>query len=153
MLSAYPSRFLLRSHGFETGLKLRQRAPIFAGNDLNEMLERIWPVGEQFGGLGAAGRELVSLEQDAQPFRIIAERMPHSAVVNARRVLRRRAVSPRRAGRSDALEGNALEIALTFKRRFGVVDVSDAARHAGREVAADGANDADEAAGHIFAAT
>src|SRR5207302_11302873 len=152
MLSAYPLRFLLRSHGFETGLKLRERAPIFAGNDLHEMLERIGPIGQQCGSLSAAGRDLMALEQNAQPFRIIAERMAHAGIVYARRALRRRAVSPRRAGRSDAFQGNAFEIALALKRAFGVVDVSDAARHARREVAADRAEHADDAAGHIFAA-
>src|SRR3954454_25077008 len=152
MLSAYPWRFLLRSHGFETRLKLRQRAPIFARNDLHEMLERVGPVGEQCGGFGAAGRELMPLEQDAQPFGVVAERMAHAGVVDARRFLRRRALSPGRAGRSDAFERHALEIALALKRGFGVVDVRDAAGHARGEVAADWAEHADDAAGHIFAA-
>ena len=140
--SACPLRFSTPRPRLRGRLKLRQRAPIFARHDLDEMLQRVRPVGEQRRGLGAAGRELMALEQDAQPFGIVAERMAHAVVMDARRVLRRRAISPRGAGRSDAFERDALEIALALQRAFGIVDIGDAARHARGEVAADRAKHA-----------
>src|SRR3546814_358577 len=51
----------------------------------------------------------------------------------------------------DQLQLDAGRVAMGAKPPLRIVDIGDAARHPGREVAPDLAQDRDDAAGHIFA--
>ena len=99
--------------------QLGQRPAVFDRHHHYEVRQRVRPIGEQLRRLGAAGRQLMALEQDAQPFRIVAQRMAHAGVVHARGALRGRP-SPHDdpAGR-NAFERNAVEVALVLKRASG----------------------------------
>src|SRR5205814_9495019 len=84
--------FLFRRNGLER--LVVQRSAIFVRHHLHKMLERLRPVGEERGRLGAASRELVPFEQDAQPLSVVTERMAHAAVMDICGALRRRSVTP-----------------------------------------------------------
>ena len=95
--------------------------------DLDEVRLRVGPVLEDPGGARAAGEVAMAREQAADCFNVfgVDERLQIDA------------------GLVAAARG---EVALI------VVDVGDAAAHAGGEVAAGGTEDDDEAVGHVFAA-
>src|SRR5690606_7529214 len=94
------------------------------------------PVVEQRGSALRAGMELVSLDHDAQPLAIVAQHVAHAEVVGVLRTLLRPAGALFLArARIDFDEVDLSRVAAVAERAVLVVDVGDAARDAGREVA------------------
>src|SRR5690606_7156012 len=90
---------------------------------------------------------------DAQPLGIVAQHVAHAEVVDVLRTLLRPAGALFLArARIDFDEVDLSRVAAVAERAVLVVDVGDAARHAGREVAPGAAEHRDDAAGHVFAA-
>ena len=56
-------------------------------HDLDEAGERSVPVAEDLARLGAAGVELVALDQHAQPLGVVAQHVAHPGVVDVARAL------------------------------------------------------------------
>ncbi len=138
--SAY-SCTLLRGDGVD-GLELRQRAAIFDRHDHDEVLQRLRPVGEELArpaccrspaGGARAGRGGARRRSASDGPCRCRGRWPPSVPVRRR---------PTTCLRARCLQLDAGQVALLLQRAVGIVDIGDAARHAGGEVAADRAEHA-----------
>jgi hypothetical protein len=97
--------------------------------------------------------QLVARNQDAQPLRVVAQHVAHAVVVDAERALLRPAGALVLVGLArNRFELDLREVAAVAEAAVLVVDVGDAARHAGGEVATGLAEHRDDPAGHVFAA-
>src|SRR5438046_9371484 len=83
----HPGTFALR-------FQFEKSAPVVLRHDLDEGTERVVPVFEEGAGAGAAGEEMVTLDQDAQTLRIEAQGVAHAVIDDVR---------PRWRGRSSSL--------------------------------------------------
>src|SRR5215472_7731318 len=98
---------------------------------------------------------MMALQEDAQPRGIKAQRVAHAVVVNVRRTLPWPVIGVGIVvifSRSDRFELDLALVAEARKTTLRVPDISDAARHAGSEIASSGADHRDDAAGHVFTA-
>jgi len=78
----HPGTFALR-------FQFEKSAPVVLRHDLDEGTERVVPVFEEGAGAGAAGEEMVTLDQDAQTLRIEAQGVAHAVIDDVRRALAR----------------------------------------------------------------
>ena len=76
----HPGTFALR-------FQFEKSAPVVLRHDLDEGTERVVPVFEEGAGAGAAGEEMVTLDQDAQTLRIEAQGVAHAVIDDIRRAL------------------------------------------------------------------
>src|SRR6266851_8373214 len=126
--------------GLALGLQFQESAAIVLRRYLDEGGEGCIPVFEEIAGSGAAGEEVVALDQDAQPLGVEAQRVAHTVVDDIRRALAR-AVSA--IGvilalvrlLADRFEIDPGMVAEARETAFRVIDIGDPARHAGGEVA------------------
>src|SRR5215472_149007 len=98
---------------------------------------------------------MMALQEDAQPRGIKAQRVAHAVVVNVRRTLPWPVIGVGIVvifSRSDRFELYLALVAEARKAALRVPDISDAARHAGSEIASSVADHRDDAAGHVFTA-
>src|SRR5437868_6583397 len=71
------------------GLQFQKSAPVVLWCDLHKRSERVVPVFQKCASPGAAGEQMVAFEQNAQSCGIEAQRVAHTAVMDARRALAR----------------------------------------------------------------
>src|SRR6202023_1113640 len=81
-----------RGGGVALGLQLQKRAAVVLRRHLDEGGERIAPVLEKHPGAGAAGKEEMALDNDAQPLGVETQRVAHAPVDDAERALARAVV-------------------------------------------------------------
>src|SRR5262249_11745496 len=96
---------------------------------------------------------MVALDQDAQTLGVEGQHIAHAAVLGAERALVRPAggiLLARR--RTHRLELDHRGVAKLAEARLGIVDIGDAARHAGSELPAGTPQPHDPAARNVFAA-
>ena len=74
---------------FALGFQLEEGAAVVLWHDLDEGAERVVPVFEKGAGAGAAGEQVVTLDQDAQALRVEAQRVAHAVVDDIRGALPR----------------------------------------------------------------
>src|SRR5215471_2309854 len=136
------------------GPQFEEGAAVILWRHLDEGGKRVVPVLEQHAGAGAAGEQMVALDQDAQALRIKAQRVAHAVVGDTERTLAR----PIRIDRigcvavSDRTQFDLVLVAQAGEAALRIVNVGDAARHAGSKIAAGVTDDGDNAAGHELAA-
>src|SRR5215208_5794470 len=71
--------------GVALGFELEEGASVILRRHLDEGAERVVPVFEERAGAGAAGEQVMPLDQDAQPLRVEAQRVAHAVVDDVRR--------------------------------------------------------------------
>src|SRR5690242_2523517 len=147
--------WLLRRHGARAArlaLELNERLGIVGRHHLHEARQACVPILQQVSRTGAAGVQQVALDQDPKTLDVEAERIAHAAIRDALRTLTRRAGVVGTLRKVQLLEPNHRLVAARFELAVDVVDIGDATRHAGGEVAAGEAEYGDNAARHVFAA-
>src|SRR5437763_610525 len=78
--------------GVALGFQFQEGAAVILRRHLDKGRERVVPILEQRAGAGAAGEQVMPLDQDAQPLRVEAERVAHAVVNNVWRPLARAVV-------------------------------------------------------------
>src|SRR5205823_3997420 len=70
-------------------LQFHEGAPVVLRHDLDEGGQRVVPVLEERTGAGAAGQQVVALDQDAQALAVEAQWVAHAVIDDIRRALAR----------------------------------------------------------------
>ena len=117
------------------------------------MRERLLPIVEQVFGAGAAGVHEVSFDQDFQPLGVERQHVAHAAVLDGGCTLAWRARLVTGAGsHRHRIQQDHRAIAEVLEDAFRIVDIGNATRHAGCEIAPSLAQHHDNPAGHVLAA-
>src|SRR6185312_14553045 len=136
--------------------QFEERATVILGHQFDELRHRPVPIVEQFAGAGAAGIEMMPLDENPQAFGVEPQGIAHAVILDADGALTRPlmvfGMAGIAVGRLDPFEIGHRFVGEPVEPLVRVIDIGDAARHAGAEIAPGLPQNHHDAAGHVFAA-